>query len=214
MRKRARLAATAGVTVLGFTVLGGMGGTAHADSGGGLGLNVDLSGTLGKDGPLGKTVDGVLKNTLGSPGVHVKAPVHARVRTPAPRPARHSSPAVKADVRVGADISLNPLSVHAAVQARLCAGPPLECARRPAPPSPVPPPPAPPNPPPAPPGKNLPVSPVVADHGPASATLNVIGNALPFTGGPVGALAFLGVLAVVTGAAGVAGSRLRFGRSS
>jgi hypothetical protein len=210
MRKRARLAATAGVTVLGFTALSGMGGTAHADSGGGLGLPVDLS--LGKDGPLGKTVDGVLKNTLGSSGsgVHVKVPVHARVSTPAPRPARR---ALKADAEAGVHVSLKPLSVHAVVQARLCAGPPLECARRPAPPSPIPPPPAPPTPPPTTPVTNPPASPpAAAGHGPASATLNVIGTALPFTGGPTGALAFLGVLAVVTGAAGVAGSRVRYRR--
>jgi hypothetical protein len=209
MRNRARLA----VTVLGFAALSGMGGTAHADSGGGLGLNLDLSGTLGKAGPLGKTVDGVVKNTLGSPSVHVKVPVHARVSTP--RPARRSSPVVKpvvkADVKAGADVALSPLSVRAGVQARVCAGPLLACARRPGPPNPVPPLPEPPNPPPAPPPANkpAPASPVVAVHGPSSATLNVIGTALPFTGGPVGVLALLGVLAVVTGAAGVAASRLR-----
>jgi hypothetical protein len=217
MRKRARLATTAGVTVLGFTALSGMGGTAHADSGGGLGLPIDLSGTLGKAGPLGKTVDGVLKNTLSSPASHAKAPVRPRASTPASPRARRSSPALSADVRAGVNVSLNPISVHAVARVRLCAGPVLVCARPPAPPNPIPPPPAPPNPPPTqnrPPGQPVqPVTPaVVADHGPASGTLNVIGNALPFTGGPTGALAFLGVLAVVTGAAGVAGSRVRFRR--
>jgi hypothetical protein len=48
----------------------------------------------------------------------------------------------------------------------------------------------------------------------ASSSLVVAENALPLTGGPIGTLAFLGAAAVLTGAAGVAGSRLRIRRAS
>ncbi|MFB9839213.1 hypothetical protein, partial [Actinoallomurus acaciae] len=49
---------------------------------------------------------------------------------------------------------------------------------------------------------------------PATNSLTVVGGSLPFTGGPIGALALLGATAVLTGAAGVAGSRFRFGRDA
>jgi hypothetical protein len=200
MRKRARLATTAGVTVLGFTAMSGMGGTAHADSGG-LGLPGDLTGTLGK------TVDGVLKPVTDAtkPHLQVKVPVKVRLGVPASGP---SSPAVKARVKAGVKVSAGPLSVRAGVNVRLCA----PCGRRPAPPSPIPP--APPTPPPAPPVMNPIPAPPGAGKTPAAGSLTVLGNALPFTGGPIGALAFLGVAAIVTGAAGVAGSRLKTARSA
>jgi hypothetical protein len=203
MRKRTRLATTAGVTVLGFTAMSGLNGIAQADTGG---LGLDLTGPLAKTGPVGKTVDGVVKNTTRSSGPRLNLPVH--VDLGAPSSAGRSAPSVHAGVK--ASVGTSPLSAR--VRVRLCAQSPQQCRQAPSPPSPVPPtppspiPPAPPTPPPAPPVENpLPKPPVAV--APAAGSLRVIGGSLPFTGGPIGMLALLGATAVLTGAAGVAGSR-------
>lgn len=209
MRKRTKLATTAGVTMLGFTAMSGLGGIAQADTGG---LGLDLTGTLAKTGPIGKTVDGVVQHTTRSTGLRLNLPVH--VDLGAPRSAGHSAPSVHAGVK--ASVGTSPVSARVGVH--LCAQPPQQCHPVPSPPSPVPPtppspiPPAPPTPPPAtPPVDNpLPKQPVAV--APAAGSLNVIGSSLPFTGGPIGVLALLGATAVLTGAAGVAGSRWRAAR--
>ncbi|MFB9837426.1 hypothetical protein ACFFNX_35155, partial [Actinoallomurus acaciae] len=152
MRKRTRLATTAGVTVLGFTAMSGM---AQAETSGPL----DLSGTLGKtiDG-VGKTVDGVVKQTTSGtrssekPALRVNLPVHVRLGAPrrsgggTKKPGR-SGPEVKAGVKASVDASTD--GVRANVSLHLCAHPPQQCGPVPAPPSPIPP--GPPTPPPAPP---------------------------------------------------------------
>jgi hypothetical protein len=48
----------------------------------------------------------------------------------------------------------------------------------------------------------------------AANSLTAGGTSLPFTGGPIGALALLGATSVLTGAAGIAGSRLKTGRDA
>jgi hypothetical protein len=226
MRKRTRLATTAGVTVLGFTAVSGMtglGGTAHAETGG-LGLPLDLTSPLAKTGPVGKTVDKVVKQTTsgtrgsGGSGLRVNLPVNLSLG--APRSAGRSAPVVKTGVKASVKASTNPLAVQARVNVHLCAHPPQECGPIPSPPSPIPPtppipiPPGPPTPPPAPPVGNPSVPALPGAAAPAASSLTVIGDSLPFTGGPIGALALLGATAVLTGAAGVAGSRLRSGRDA
>lgn len=209
MRKRTRLATTAGVTVLGLTAMSGM---AQADTGG-LGLPVDLTGPLAKT-PLGKTVDEVVKpSAKRSPGLRLNLPV--QVRLGAPQRAGHPAPAVHAGVK--ASVGTSPLSAR--VSLRLCAQPPQQCRRVPSPPSPVPPsppspiPPAPPTPPPTPPvGNPLPPKPP-AVAAPSSGSVSVIGGSLPFTGGPIGALTLIGATAVLAGAGGVAASRRKAGRT-
>jgi hypothetical protein len=208
MRTRTRLATTAGVTILGFTAMGGM---AQADTGG-LRLPTDLTGTLGK------TVGGVVQNTpvrdtLGSSGsgLHVNLPVRVRLAAP---PASGNGSAPSVGLKTSLKASLNPPAARVKVSLGLCDGP-QDCGSRPVPPIPVPP--GPPVPPPVPPTPPIPSAPPAppADTVPASAgSLTVIGNALPFTGGPIGVLAVVGVAALLTGAAGVAGSRLRVRRDS
>lgn len=207
MRKRVRLATTAGVTVLGFTA---MSGVAQADTGGGLGLS-DLTGSLAKTGPVGKTVDGVVKKT----GLDVNLPVDVRLGAPRPSaPAHHSAPVVKAHVGAGVKASVAPVAVRARVNVRLCAGAPAQCGdRAPNPPTPIPP--APPTPPPTPPVGTQPPPPPGSDSGTSATSAGATtaaGDSLPFTGGPVGTLALLGAAAVVAGAGGVAASRLRMNR--
>jgi hypothetical protein len=208
MRKSARLVTTAGVTVLGLTA---MSGVAQADTGG-HGLPLDLTGVLGK---TVDTVGNVVKQTTSSPrssegsGLHVSVPVHVNLGAPhrsRGHSAPPSSPGVKAGVKASVKAAAGPLSVRAALNLRLCVPPRQECV--PSPPSPIPPgPPAPPTPPPTPPvGLPLPQAPGTA-AGPALGALTVAGNSLPFTGGPIGALTLLGAGAVLTGAAGIAGSR-------
>ncbi|GAA4498595.1 hypothetical protein GCM10023191_044090 [Actinoallomurus oryzae] len=219
MRKRTRLATTAGVTVLGFTAMSGM---AQADTGGPT-LSLDLPGTLGKtvDG-VTKTVDGVVKQTTSGtrssskPALRVNLPVHVRLGAPqrsggGKSPGR-SAPEVKAGVKASVKASTD--GVKANVSLHLCAHPPQQCGPVPAPPNPIPP--GPPTPPPAPPVGN-PTPPQAAPPGAAEAaasSLTVAGDSLPFTGSPIGVLALLGATAVLTGAAGIAGSRFRFGRDA
>jgi hypothetical protein len=213
MRKSARLVTTAGVTVLGLTAMSGM---AQADTGG-LKLPVDLTGPLAKTGPLGKTVDDVVKQTTSGtrhssgPGLRVNLPVDLRLGAPARRSGGHSAPAVHAGVK--ASVKVAPLSVRASVNLRVCAEPPRECV--PNPPSPIPPaPPVPPTPPPTPP-VGMPLTPrPPAEAASASGSLTAIGDSLPFTGGPIGALTLLGATAVLTGAAGVAATRRKAARDA
>jgi hypothetical protein len=217
MRKRTRLATTAGVTVLGFAAMSGM---AQADTGG-LGLPVDLTGSLAKTGPVGTAVDGVVKQTTGavkttsatrSSGVRLNLPAH--VALGAPGKSGGSAPAVHAGVK--ASVGTSPLSARVGV--RVCARPLQQCRRVPSPPSPIPPsppspiPPAPPTPPPVPPVGN-PLPPQPPGVAPAAGSVTVIGDSLPFTGGPIGALTLLGATAVVAGAGGVAASRRKPNRS-
>jgi hypothetical protein len=218
MRKSVRLVTTAGVTVLGLTAMSGM---AQADTGG-LKLPVDLTGPLAKTGPLGKTVDGVVKQTTSGTrhsagsGLHVNLPIDLRLGAPARKPGGHPAPAVHVGVKASVKASVAPLSVQAGVSLRLCAQPPRECV--PSPPNPIPPvppaPPVPPTPPPTPP-VGMPLTPrPPAEVASAAGSLTAIGDSLPFTGGPIGALTLLGATAVLTGAAGVAASRRKAARDA
>jgi hypothetical protein len=218
MRRTVRLVTTAGVTVLGLTAMSGI---AQADTGG-LKLPVDLTGPLAKTGPLGKTVDSVVKQTTSGArhsagtGLHVNLPVDLRLGAPARRSGEHSAPAVHTGVKASVKASAGPVSVRAGVNLRLCAQPPRECV--PNPPSPIPPtppaPPVPPTPPPTPP-VGMPLTPrSPAEASAAAGSLTAIGDSLPFTGGPIAALTLLGATAVLTGAAGVAASRRRAARDA
>jgi hypothetical protein len=218
MRKSVRLVTTAGVTVLGLTAMSGM---AQADTGG-LKLPVDLTGPLAKTGPLGKTVDDVVKQTTSGTrhsagsGLHVSLPLDLRLGAPSRRSGGRPAPAVHAGVKASVKASVAPLSVRADVSLRLCAQPPRECV--PSPPSPIPPappaPPVPPTPPPTPP-VGMPLTPrPPAEVASAAGSLTAIGDSLPFTGGPIGALTLLGAAAVLTGAAGVAASRRKAARDA
>ncbi len=206
MRTRTRLAMTAGVTAVGFTAMSGMAQAAQADTGG-LG---DLTGSLGKtvDGLLNKPAARTDSNSgdivrLDGSGLHVKLPVkvHVPLGTPA-KDGRGPALNVKAPAKVAVGKG------HVKLSLGLCVGVPRGCGSRPNPtPQPPPTPPTPPTPPgPTPPPASPP--PVVAE--PASAgSLAIAKDALPYTGGPIGAMALVGATAVLAGAAGVAGSRLR-----
>jgi hypothetical protein len=210
MRKRVRLATAAGLTALGFTA---MSGVAQADTGGG--LVSGLTGSLAKTGPVGETVDGVVNQATGSSssghsGVHLSVPVDLGLGSS--RSSGHSAPAVKAHVKAGVKASVAPVAVRARVNARLCAGAPAQCGER-APSPPIPIPPAPPTPPPTPPiGTQPPGGTGSGTQAQSANSLTIGGGSLPFTGGPLGTLALLGAAAVVTGAGGVAASRLRTNR--
>jgi hypothetical protein len=215
MRRRVRLATTAGVTVLSFTAMSGM---AEADTGGGLGLPDLTSPLAATTGTVGKTVDGVVKQTTGSSGgsgLRLSLPAGVSLGAPRSSAAGNTAPAVKAHVKAGLKASVAPVGVRARVNLRLCAGSATRCGERvPSPPIPIPP--APPTPPPPTPiGSQPPSAPPGTGSGTSAqsaGSLTISGDSLPFTGGPVGTLALLGVAAVVTGAAGVAASRLRTNR--
>jgi hypothetical protein len=213
MRKRTRLVTTAGVTVMGFAAMSGM---AQADTGG-----------LGLTGPLGKSVSGLVKQktspthrtqSSSRSGLHLNLPLRVRLKVP-PTSGKAKSPVV--DVKAPVKAAIDPAVGHVKLALTLCVSLPEECGRPNPGPQPSPTPPGPPEPPspPSPPGTNPPVPPAlpalpVGNVPASSGSLAVAENALPLTGGPIGTLAFLGAAAVLTGAAGVAGSRLRLRRAS
>jgi hypothetical protein len=204
MRTRTRLVTTAGVTVLGFTAMGGM---AQADTGG-LGLSNLTS-------PLTKTVSGVVKQTVPTssstrdsgrsldPAVHVRAPSTPRTGGGSSSAQRSGGSVATADVDAAADTS--PAQARASVG--LCASLAEECGAEPSQPSQPTNPPGQPNQPPQAPSGKAPT---------ATGSITAVGKSqsLPFTGSPIGTLAFLGVLSVLTGAAGVTASRVRVRRES
>ncbi|GAA4613298.1 hypothetical protein GCM10023195_57420 [Actinoallomurus liliacearum] len=208
MRTRTRLATTAGLTILGGTALSGV---AQADTGG-----LDLTGGL--TGPVSRTVGGALTKTTTqtSRTVRKATGVDLRVRVRLPGTPRAGTRPGRAAVRAGLGASLG--GAHLKASLGLCAG----CqAPNPAP-QPPPTTPAPPNPPtsPNPPGSPPPGSTPPVARPPAvppalglpkgKGELMTIRSALPplpYTGGPIGAMAFLGAIAVVTGAAAVIGAR-------
>jgi hypothetical protein len=227
MRTRTRLAATAGLTILGGTALSGV---AHAETGG-LGLGGDLTT------PVSKTVSGIVKTTDRTSRTVRKATSGTSRRS--------TGSGLHVNLPVGVSLSARGASVSAGVKASvggthigaslgLCAG----CsAPRPAPGSPPAPgqpaPPSQPTPPgqpgqPSPPGAQPPGAQPPGAQPPGSAPpvaqppaakpplgapagkgeLATIGAPrLPYTGGPFGELAFLGVIAVAAGAAAVVGAR-------
>jgi hypothetical protein len=214
MRTRTRLVTTAGVTVLGFTAMSGM---AQADTGG-LGLSSLTS-------PLTKTLGGVVNQAVPTSssssrdsGTSLNLPVHVHVGVPStPRTstasddggrwrsaARSRGSAATADVDAAVNASPRAAQVRASVG--LCASLAEECGAEPSQPNP-PSPPNPPGQPPQAPGGKAPTA-------TGSITATGKSESLPFTGGPIGSLAFLGVLSVLTGAAGVGASRLRVRRES
>ncbi len=203
MRTRTRLAATAGLTVLGCTA---MSGVAQADTGG-----LD---PIGLTAPVVKSVTGTVNDTThalsgqrsGGSGPSVHLPVRLHVALPAAPTGRRAG--VSAGVNAGVGASPKGVRAHAAV--RLCAG---DCGRAP---SPTPqPPPVPPVPPPAP-APNPPVFPPPVAQPPAAnvppvAVHDVLAkappSALPYTGGPIGTLLFLAAIALTAGTAAVVVAR-------
>jgi hypothetical protein len=198
MRKCARLAATAGITAAGLTA---MSGVAQADTSG-TGLVGGLTGAVGRT--VGGLVDrpAAEHRTAANQGVRLSLPVRV------PLPAGHGAGAHPV-VDVKAPVKASVTKGRIRLAAGLCVSIPAECASVPNPiPEPPPTPPAPPTPPP---GQNPPAPPA-APIGivPASTgSLAVARDALPMTGGPIGTLALIGAATVLTGAASVAGSRLR-----
>lgn len=224
MRTHVRLATTAGVTVLG---LAAMSGVAQADTGG-LGLT-DLTGSLGKtvsglvapkSSSGGATKSGGSQHSVG--GLKPDLPLRIRLAVPpSPPPAHkphHQGHAGKkgkiatVDVNASAGAVLDP-SAHVDLSLGLCLSLPAECGAIP-PHPPVPVPPSPPLPPtPNPPPSTPPAPPSSGSGAVTAGSGSVLGRSLPFTGGPIGAMAFLGAGAVLIGAAGLGGSRLRLRRS-
>jgi hypothetical protein len=211
MRTRTRLAATAGLTILSGTALSGI---AHADTGA-LGL------TRGLTGPVSRTVDGVVNKTTTQASRTVQKTtgvgLHVRVRLAGPPAAGEGRAHGGAAVGAGVRASLG--GVHVRASLGLCAG----CqAPNPAP-QPPPTTPAPPSPPtsPSPPGSQPPGSAPPVGRPPVAAppasglpggkgelmSIRAALPPLPYTGGPIGAMAFLGAVAVVAGAAAVVGAR-------
>lgn len=215
MRTRTRLATTAGVTVLGFAAMGGI---AQADTGG-LGLS-------GLTDPLTKTLGGVVsqvvptsKTSTHSPALNLPIHVHAKVPALLPRTdtARRDRGWTRteatpnrgnlATANVDAALNASPRGVQARANVGLCASLSEDCGATQNPPAPPPPPPGPPGQPPqGPPSGNA----------PTATGSTAVGNnkSLPFTGGPIGSLVFLGALSVLTGAGAVGASRLRVRRES
>ncbi|MFL6055975.1 MAG: hypothetical protein ACJ72W_24175 [Actinoallomurus sp.] len=205
MRTHTRLAATAGLTILGGTALSGI---AHADTSA-LGL------TGGLTGPVSRTVDGLVNKTTTQASRTVQKTtgvgLRVRVRLPGPSAAGNGRTHGRAAIGAGLRASLGGVGVKASLG--LCAG----CQA----PNPTPqPPPAPPNPP-NPPGSQPPGSAPPVGRPPVAAppasglpggmselmTIRSALPSLPYTGGPIGAMAFLGAMAVVAGAAAVVGAR-------
>lgn len=205
MRTPTRLAATAGLTVLGCTA---MTGVAQADTGG-----FDPTGLTA---PVVKSVTGTVNHTTrvlperhsGGSGPSLHLPADLNVALPAARTGGRSG--VSAGVHAG--VGASPKGVHAHAALRLCAG---DCGG--SVPSPTPqPPPAPPTPPPAPapPGSNPPppVAKPPAVNAPAAVhdvLARALPSALPYTGGPIGTLIFLAAIALTAGTAAIVVARPR-----
>ena len=211
MRLGTRVVTTAGVTVLGFTV---MSGAAHADTSGGSSLLSGLSGTVTQtttivDGVVGavskpaasqRTTTQAARTAANDPGIDIgtkvttpkRAPVHAEIAA-----------------SVKANVSTSGVSVSPAVD--VCITGAASCDQSPPAPGTPPPPTEPPAPttPPAPP-------PTASGNieSPISSAVSTQQGNLPFTGSPIDALAGLGAALVLTGAAAVASSKRRAARES
>jgi hypothetical protein len=207
MRKRTRLVTTAGVTVLGFTAMSGM---AQADTGG-LGLSGLTSGVT-------KTLGGVVNRVAptsktASHDSSLNIPVHLPLKVPSTTRSTTSTRRSWARTEASRRGSLATADVNANVNARqvsanvgLCASLAEECGAQQSPPS---------QPPGQPPGQP-PAQPPAANPPAATGSITAGGDngSLPFTGGPIGSLAFLGALSVLTGAGAVGASRIRVRRES
>jgi hypothetical protein len=228
MHKGRRIATTAGATVLTFVALGGV---AQADPLGDAtgGLTDTLGGVLdsvtGGAVHLSSSSDSAAQSastsragsggTDPSIGVGLDGPVHANTRVRV-----NSSPGngTQADVSLNAGVrrlsgrgDLISASVNVGLDS--CGFAPEACGMVPPGDTPGGPPVSPPNTgtrPPTPPGVTGPAG--AGPGGPGAATTSAMKESLPFTGGPIGALALIGLAAVLTGSAAVGGSRLRFGR--
>lgn len=227
MHKCARLATTAGMTVLTF---GTMSGIAQADPLGD--LTGGLTDTVG--GVVDSATGGALRlssqprrttqssddsksdDNKPAAGVGTNGPVRANARVEA-----NSSPdtgtQVNADVNAGVgglsgDGDL--LNVSLSVGLDTCGFAPEECGgteppEQPEQPGPgTPPPPDQPGPGPGPSGNGS-----LAPGATEASMRETLRGTLPVTGGPLGALAGLGLATVLTGSAAVAASRYRAGRS-
>jgi hypothetical protein len=221
MHKSARFATTAGATVLTFAA---MSGVAQADPVGD--LTGGLTDTVG--GVVNSATGGAVKvsrpeqpkapsrnSTRSSEptvGVGVDGPVHANAAVSA-----NSSPETGTQVNASVNAGVRGAGGGDAISAGISAGvdtcgfAPEECGDTGTPPSP--PSPGPGSPPPGtPPGDSMgPAGQGSLTPGAAQASA---GGILPITGGPLGTLAGIGLAAVLTGSAVVAGSRYRAGRSS
>jgi hypothetical protein len=217
MHKSARFATTAGATVLTFAAMSGM---AQADPVGD--LTGGLTDTVG--GVVNSATGGAVKvsrpeqpkapsrssTTSNDPsiGVGVDGPVHANADVSAKSSARTGTQ-VNASVNAGVRGTGGGDAIGAGVSAGVdtCGFAPEECGETGPPPSP---------PSPGPGGQPPGTPPGGSSMGPAGQGSLTPGAAqasasgmLPFTGGPLGTLAGIGLAAVLTGSAAVAGSRYR-----
>jgi hypothetical protein len=206
-----------------------LGGVVDSVTGGAVHLSTapdSATQSTAKSTPTSRTTS---KSTSRSSGgsdpalsVGVDGPVHANVQVRA-----NSSPGngTQANVSVGAGVrqpsgrgDLIGASVNVGVDT--CGFAPEACGMVPPPVNPPGNPPG--NPPSTPPGTGAPPAAPPGVTGPSGAGPSAPGAAasvpssmkesLPFTGGPIGALAAIGLAAVVTGSAAVGASRLRLGR--
>jgi hypothetical protein len=236
MHKCTRLATTAGATVLTFVALGGvaqadplgdatggltdtLGGVVDSVTGGAVHLSSSSKSTstsASKSTSTSRSRSTSSRSSGGtdpSIGVGVNGPVHANTRVQANSSATNGT---QANVSVNAGVrapggSGDLLSANLNVGVDTCGFAPEVCGMVPpgAPPG------TPPgngNPPGTPPGGTGPAGSGPSVPGGAAATPNTMKETLPFTGGPFGGLAGIGLAAVLGGSAAVAGSRLRFGR--
>jgi hypothetical protein len=211
MRLGTKVVTTAGVTVLSFTV---MSGAANADTTGGRSLLSGLTGTVTQttkivDGVVGtvskptapkRTTTRAATTAANDPGVNVGV----KVKTPEQAPVH-----AEAAASLSANASTGGISVSPAVD--VCVTGAASCDQ--APPTPgTPPAPS------EPPAPSTPPAPPPTTSGniesPISSAVSTQEGSLPFTGSPIDALAGLGAALVLTGAAAVATSRRRAGRSA
>ncbi|HEY7483774.1 MAG TPA: hypothetical protein VH912_04870 [Streptosporangiaceae bacterium] len=225
MHKRARLATTAGATVLTFAAMGGMaqadpvgdltggltdtvGGVVDTATGGAVHLS---SGAANKGAAAKSRTKSSAKSSGTDPslGLRLGGPVHANANVRANSSARTGTQ-VDASVNAGVRSARgtgDAISAGISAGVDTCGFAPEECGA--AAPPPGTPPGAPPGTPPTgtSPGATGPSG--VGPVAPGAEGVSSIRQSLPFTGGPLGALTGIGLAAVLTGSAAVAGSRIR-----
>jgi hypothetical protein len=240
MHKCTRLATTAGATVLTFVALSGaaqadplgdatdgltdaLGGVVDTVTGGAVRLSgsspaTSPSSTAHTSGSTNKSTDKSTSTPRGGDpliGVRLDGPVHANTRVRAnSSPGNGTQASVSVDAGVRQPLGHGDLlraSVNVGVDT--CGFAPEVCGMVP----PVVPPVTPPGtgrPPATPPGVTGPSGAGPGAPSTAAAVPSSMQEGLPLTGGPIGLLAGLGLAAVLTGSAAVAGSRLRVRREA
>jgi hypothetical protein len=241
MHKGRRLATTAGATVLTFVALGGvaqadplgdatggltdtLGGVVDSVTGGAVNLSTssDSSDSTSQSSSKSTSTSRTTATSESSGGsdpllsVGLDGPVRANTQV---RANSSASTGTQADVSVNAGVrqlsgrgDLVSASVNVGVDT--CGFAPEVCGMVPPPGAPPGAPPGTGAPPAAPPGVTGPSGAGPSAPGAAASVPSSMKESLPFTGGPIGTLAALGLAAVLTGSAAVGGSRLRLRRDS